>query len=158
MNKATGKGKYSRTPHPLLRLSKSALPAGCSKAEVEKAIALFSGAVTQGTQSNYATAVRHLGKAEKKYGRKFVLPMSEKDKTLFTVYLCGLGIRKVSVENYLSALQYYQMSQGVANPQGNSGLGRRLMKGGENLSRNPWLEAVKMETPNYGSDAETAGS
>ena len=68
---ATGKPKYSTIPHPLMRLSRLALPEDSSPDLVEKAVEKFSASVTQNTQAGYATGVRHYLAAEKSLGRGF---------------------------------------------------------------------------------------
>ena len=57
--------KYSTIPHPLLRLTRSALPAETSPAMIQIAVEAFSASVACETQSGYATAARHYISAEK---------------------------------------------------------------------------------------------
>ena len=144
-NKSTGRNKYSTVPHPLFRLDSTALPPGCTPDMVETATSLFSCAVTRKTQCNYATAVRHLLNAETLFGRKFSSPMTEQERIYYTVFLLRRNIKKQTAANYLSAIQFYQMSKGETNPRGNSELGKRLVVGSENLNRDPHLASAGRE-------------
>ena len=92
----TAKAKYCKEPHPLLRLSRSALPPDISVSLVEKAVETFSCSVTQGTQSGYATAARHID-AEKSLGRHFSCPPTDQEMMFLVTHLVskGLGVSTV---------------------------------------------------------------
>ena len=62
----TAPPKYSKVPHPLFELSAAALPAEASEEELEIARGMFSASVTTGTAKDYATAVRHKMRAERR--------------------------------------------------------------------------------------------
>ena len=68
-NVSNAPGKYCVNPHPYFELSEEALPEGTPANLVVKAKETFSCSLTRGTQSNYATAVNHLRKAEVALGR-----------------------------------------------------------------------------------------
>ena len=71
--------------------------------------------------------------------------MTEQERIYYTVFLLRRNIKKQTAANYLSAIQFYQMSKGETNPRGNSELGKRLVVGSENLNRDPHLASAGRE-------------
>ena len=96
--------KYSPVPHPLLKLSRTALPPEASSEDFDRAVANFSCSVTRTVQSNYATAVRHFREAEASLGREFHKPPTDEEMTFFTNFLLGKSIKVDTVKTYLTAL------------------------------------------------------
>ena len=145
VNSNTGVDKYCPIPHPFFKLSESALPHGANPDMIKEAASLFSCSIAKRTQANYATAVRHLVKAEQEFGRKFSSPMIEEEKLFLMVYLLKRKLKKELVLNYLSAIKFYQMAQGNFNPADNSELALRLVTGAENRARDPQSESARPE-------------
>ena len=137
INPPTAPPKFSSTAHPYFELNKQALPPGTSTEIFNQARSAFSCSVSRNTQSNYATALRHLQKVESTLGRKFSLPMTDSEKAYFTVYMMGKGVKKATISGYLSALRFYEMSQGVQKPNPNSDLTKQLLTGHGNFMRDP---------------------
>ena len=118
-------------------MSVNALPVGTPESVVNRAKAVFSCSLSKNTQNNYATAIRHLYSAEAKLGRKFSIPMTEAERTYFTLFLIERGVKRATISGYLSALKHYELSKGVPKPSENSSLVKHLLTGHENLQRDP---------------------
>ena len=67
--------------------------------------------------------------------------MTDEERNFYTTYLICTGVSKATISGYLTALRHYELASGVANPTKNSELSKQLMKGHENVPRNP-SEAV----------------
>ena len=137
--------KYSSVPHPLLKLSRTALPAEVSEDHYERAVANFSCSVTKKVQTNYATAVRHYLAAEVELGRKFGSPPTQTEMVFLTTFLLGKGLKMDTVRSYLSAIRFYLLSQGVASPPRLPLLAEQLINGKAKANRNPNLVAIKKQ-------------
>ena len=138
-----GRPKYSITPHPLLRLSRLALPEGANQSTLEKAVKVFSSSVTIDTQSGYATAARHLFEAEKALGRKFGVPPSEPEMIFLTTHLINQNLSVASIRHYLAGIRFYYLSMGIPNPPRLPPLAEQLLAGRNNQTKNPALIAAK---------------
>ena len=102
--------KYSTTPHPLMRLSRLALPAGSDSTTLESAVEKFSASVTKDTQGGYATATRHYFAAEVALGRKFNLPPTELEYVFLTTYLMNQNLTVSTIQSYLAGIRFYLLS------------------------------------------------
>ena len=104
-NSNSAPGKYVKEPHPYFFLSPSALPIGTPPGILNKAQESFSCSVSRNTQSNYATAVRHMKMAEAALGRQFNLPMTEFERAYFTTFIINKGVKKCTAAGYWTALR-----------------------------------------------------
>ena len=138
-----GKKKYSETPHPLLKLSRLALPDGTNPQIIENAAHYFSTSVTIDTQSGYATATRHYLAAEEALGKKFSLPPSEAEMIFLTTYLLNQNLTVPTVRSYLAGIKFYLLSLGIANPPKLPPLAEQLLMGKNNQLHNTATEALK---------------
>ena len=111
-NSSSAESKFSPNPHPFFRLSPSALPPGTPNIVLEQARAAFSCSISKNTQQNYATSVRHLKDAELAMGRNFSLPMTSQERAFFVAYMMGKGVKKDTINGYLSALRHYELALG----------------------------------------------
>ena len=130
-------GKYVTEPHPFFLLSTSALPPGSSDSLIAQARESFSCSIARNTQNSYATAVRHLKSAEQDLGRAFSVPMSEEERAYFTCFMIKKGVKKATIEGYLTALRHYELAQGAKMPASNSNLTRHLLTGHKHFQHNP---------------------
>ena len=137
--------KYSDVPHPLLKLTRTALPAEVSDDYYERAVANFSCLVTKKVQTNYATSVRHYLAAEVELGRKFSSPPTPTEMVFLTTFLLGRGLKMDTVRSYLSAIRFYLLSQGIASPPRLPPLAEQLISGKAKADRNPNLVATKRQ-------------
>ena len=135
--------KYSNYPHPLMRLSRLALPDGSSEGMTEKAVEAFSTSITYNTQSSYATATRHYFAAENVLGRKFSLPPSESEMVFLVTYLIQQDLTVPTVRGYIAGIRYYLLSLGVATPPKLPPLAEQLLAGRHNQIKNPISSALK---------------
>ena len=140
-----GTPKYSVLPHPLLRLSRLALPEGTNQNITEKAVETFSASVTQDTQSVYATAARHLFSAEAALGRKFSTPPSELDLIYLVTHLIDQNLAVPTIRSYLAGIRYYYLSMGIPNPLRIPPLAEQLLVGRAHQTNNPQACALKKQ-------------
>ena len=108
--------KYSTVPHPLMRLSRMALPPEANSQDNELAVGNFSKSVTRDTQSGYATAARHYLAAERALGRSFSLPPTEKEMVYLVNFLTKKELDPKTIRSYLSGIRFYLLSMGIATP------------------------------------------
>ena len=139
----TAPSKYSPIPHPLMRLSRLALPLGASEEAIERAVSVFSMSVTKDTQAGYATSARHYIAAEKALGRSFSLPPSPSEMVFLVSYLVSLKLEHKTIRSYLSGIRFYLLSMGVATPPKLPSLAEQLIVGLEKGNRNPMQIALK---------------
>ena len=71
--------------------------------------------------------------------------MTGEERVFFTTYMINTGVSKATISGYLTALRHYELAQGVAIPAQNSELSKQLMKGHENVQRNPAVSAFKKQ-------------
>ena len=137
------KPKYSSVPHPLMRLSRSALPSNASYEMTERAVGVFSTSVTLNTQCGYATAARHYFAAEEELGQKFGSPPSESEMVFLTTFLINKGLSVPTIRGYLAGIRYYLLSVGVSTPPKLPPLAEQLLVGRHNQVKNPVASALK---------------
>lgn len=136
--------KYSTSPDPRFRLNPSAFPPGTPDAVINKAVEAFAASVAQSTQKVYASALTHLREAEKLLLRKFSTPPTDQEMLLFTSLLAQKGLKKTTIDSYLSALRFISLSRGATNPTKLPALGTQLLAGVANAARNAKVEAEKL--------------
>ena len=135
--------KFDPQPHPLLRLSRSALLPEATDEEVQRAAANFSCSVSRDTQRGYRTGARHYLAAQKCLGRSFSSPPSQTDLIYFTNYLLGKKIGIQTIRHYLSGVRFFLMSQGQPIPPKLPTLAEQLMTGREKAGIDAVAAAVK---------------
>ena len=141
----TGKGKYSTEPHPLMRLSRLALPPEANNTFVRKAITNFSTSVTANTKTSYASAARAYIQAENSLGRPFSLPPTDQELIFLVSFLINKDLEPNTIKNYLSGIRFYLFSMGLPNPPPLPQLANQLLAGYEKSKINPLLTASKKE-------------
>ena len=139
----TAEPDYSSKEHRLFSLSDAVFPSGTPGDIVEAGKKAFNCSIKRQTKDNYSTGVRHMKNCELLLGRPFSCPMSEEERIFYTSYLVSKGVKAETLQAYLSHVRFYQLSQGVTNPEGNSQLGNQMIKGLVNQQRNPLIDAAK---------------
>ena len=83
--------------------------------EIQRAVVQASNnCVTKKTWKTYDSVRGHLRMCEESVGRRFSFPMDEPQLVLFVGYLLSTNrLKAVSIENILSALRMYHLSQGM---------------------------------------------
>ena len=84
-------------------------------------------------------------KLEAELGRTFTWPLSEQDSILLLVHLLSKGLSVDTFWSYLSGTRRLALAQGVPRPPNQSDLAKTILKGYENLKRNP-VKAVAEAT------------
>ena len=133
------------TSHKNLALAGSALPADAPLRLKILAGKLFNASIAQSTAKTYSTASSHVSKLETELGRQFSWPLPTEDTNLLLTYLLDKGIQPNTVKSYLAGTRRLAMSKGVASPTPPSDLAKAILKGYENVSRNP-VKAVAEAT------------
>ena len=106
---------------------------------------MFNASVASSTASTYKTAAKHIATLEKSLGRAFSWPLSEQDSNLVLAHLMSKGIKPNTVKQYLAGTRRLSLSKGVSSPSPQSDLARTILKGYENVSRDP-IKAVVTAT------------
>ena len=134
--------KYNTQPGTI-RLQDDALPADTPLYLKEAAQGLFNASITVKTGKGYESTVNRVKLLEELIGRQFSWPLSEGDLALFMTYLVETGgvkgkkLRPRTVRKHLSGIKRISLSMGAPMPKKLPGLTKALMKGNENLCRNP---------------------
>ena len=134
--------------NPLCRsvgLSSSALPVDTPPHLRFLAGNLFNASISSSTSKGYATVYSHISKLELELGRRLSCPLNGKDYNLLLVYLINKGIQPATVKTYLSGTRRLSLAHGVMSPPQQTDLAKAIIKGHENLSRNP-VKAVSTST------------
>lgn len=126
-------------------LSPSALPMDTPPHLRSLAGNLFNASIASSTAKNYATVYAHILKLEQELGRQLSWPLNGKEYNLILVYLINKGIQPATVRNYLSGTRRLSLAHGVMSPPQQTDLAKAIIKGHENLSRNP-IKAVATST------------
>lgn len=98
---------------------------------------LFNASIASSTAKNYSTVASHIAALEKDLGRKFSWPLNAEDSNLLLLALIGKGIRPSTVKQYLSGTRRLSLAQGVMSPPPQTEIAKTLIKGYENLCRDP---------------------
>ena len=141
--RSNGVGKYSPQPHPLMRLSRLALPPEANKKMVEEAVGSFSKSVTTQTQAGYATAARTYIEAENALGRPFSSPPTESELVFLVTFLIRRKLEPSTIKNYLSGIRFYLLSMGLPSPPNLPPLAQQILNGYEKGKIDPQDTAVK---------------
>ena len=103
---------------------------------------LFNASIASSTSSSYSTAANHVSKLEKEIGREFSWPLSSQDSLMITTYLISKGIKYKSVKSYLNGVRRLAISKGVFSPAPQSQLQKAVLRGCENIQRDPLKEVA----------------
>ena len=115
----------------------SSLPSDAPPRLRSLAGSLFNASIASSTARSYATAAAHVSKLEGELGRKLTWPLNPEDSNLLLIYLMDKGIQPSSVKQYLAGTRRLAMSKGVMTPAPPSTLAKTLLKGYENICRDP---------------------
>ena len=126
-------------------LSGSALPPDTPSHLKEVARKLFNASIASSTARTYSTTASHLTRLERTLGRSLTWPLSPQDYNLVVTYLADRGVKSSTVKQYLAGARRIALSKGVENPSPQSDLAKTLLKGYENLKRDP-ISAVASAT------------
>ena len=99
--------------------------------EIQRAVVQASNnCVTKKTWKTYASVRKHLEMCEDRIGKQFSFPMGEDQLVVFVGYLLSTNrLRSVSIENILSALRMYHLSQGFYSVMLRPDRVKNLLKG-----------------------------
>ena len=122
-------------------LSLTALPADAPEHLKMVASQMFNASIAEGTSKAYSSAAAHVARLEAELGRQFQWPLSAQDSNLLLVYLLSKGLKPNTVKSYLAGVRRLTLSHGVSSPPPQSDLSKSILKGYENISRNP-IQAV----------------
>ena len=142
--------KYNTLPSNIV-LREEALPADTPKYLREVAKGLFNASISDNSARAYDSTVRKIKSLEALIGRKISLPLSNGDYNLVLTYLVdrggkgGKGLSYKAIKKHLSGIRRMSLAEGVARPEVTPDLANTLLKGHENLSRDP-VEAVAKAT------------
>ena len=101
---------------------------------------LFNASIASSMAKSYATAASHISTLEGELGRPFSWPLSMADSNLILAYLLNKGVRPSTAN--MSGTRRLALSKGV-EPAPESQLAKALMKGYENLERDPAKAAAE---------------
>ena len=122
-------------------LSLTALPADAPEHLQRVASQMFNASIAEGSSKAYSTAASHVTRLEAELGRQFLWPLSAQDSNLILVHLLSKGLKPNTVRSYLAGVRRLTLSHGVSNPPPQSDLSKSILKGYENMTRNP-IQAV----------------
>ena len=126
-------------------LSSEALPQDAPEHLQTLASNLFNASIAKSSAKTYGTAASHLAKLEAELGRTFDWPLSAQDSNLFLTYLINKKISPATVRSYLAGARRLALTKGVCTPPPQSDLAKSLLRGYENVTRNP-VQAVARAT------------
>ena len=126
-------------------LSREALPQDAPEHLQNLASDLFNASIAKSSAKTYGTAASHLAKLEAELGRTFDWPLSAQDSNLFLTYLIDKKISPATVRSYLAGARRLALTNGVSTPPPQSELAKSLLRGYENVTRNP-VQAVARAT------------
>ena len=124
-------------------LSSEVLPQDAPKHLQILARNMFNASIAESSAKSYSTAAAHLSRLEAELGRTFSWPLSSQDYNLFMTYLMDKNISPATVKSYLSATRRLALTKGVSTPAPQSDLTKSILRGYENVSRNPILAVAK---------------
>ena len=126
-------------------LSQTALPADAPVYLQNVASQMFNASIAAASARAYSSAASHVTRLEAELGRQFLWPLSAQDSNLLLVHLLSKGLKTSTVRSYLAGVRRLSLSHGVSSPTPQSDLAKSLLKGHENLARNP-IQAVAEAT------------
>ena len=139
-------GKYNTEPGTIC-LQGDALPEDAPQHLREAAQGLFNASITGKTEKGYGATSKQIRSFEELIGRRFTWPPAEGDLALFITYLIDKGgvkgkkLRPKTVGKHISGVKRISLSMGKPMPEKVPGLTKALLKGNENLCRDP-IKAV----------------
>ena len=98
---------------------------------------LYNASIAKSTAKTYSTAASHVKRLEAELGRELSWPLSDADSNLLLAYLLDRGVKPNTVKSYLAGTRRLAMSKGVSSPSPQSDLAKAILKGYENMSRDP---------------------
>ena len=127
------------------KLAQSALPVDAPNHLVDVARDMFNASLAASLSKAYESVIPHIRKLETELGRTFTWPLSEQDSNLLLVNLMSKGLKSNTVRSYLAGTRRLALAKGVPTPPNQSELPKTILKGYENLTRNP-VKAVAEAT------------
>ena len=126
-------------------LASSALPADAPNHLMLVARKMFNASLAASSSKSYESVLPHIKKLEAELGRTFRWPLSEQDSNLILVHLLSKGLKPNTVRSYLAGARRLALAKGVPTPSHQSDLSKTILRGYENLSRDP-IKAVSEAT------------
>ena len=140
--KPTKPSKYNTLPSSIV-LKDDALPVDTPKYLLETARGLFNASITDKSAKGYGSTAKKIKNLESLIGRKLPMPLSDSDYSLFLTYLIkqgGKGGKSMShkaIRKHLSGIRRMTVAKGFPYPKSKPALAETLLKGHENLTRDP---------------------
>ena len=126
-------------------LASSALPADAPNHLMDVARNMFNASLAASSCKAYESVIPHIRKLENDLGRIFTWPLPEQDSNLLLVHLLSKGLKSNTVRSYLAGTRRLALAKGCPTPPQQSDLSKTILRGYENLSRNP-IKAVAEAT------------
>lgn len=133
--------KFNTNPKGI-RLTSSCLPEDAPQHLKNLAENLFEASVAASTARKYSTAANHVAQLELDLGRELPFPLSPADSTMLLMHLVSKGLCVGTVRSYMAGARRLAIASGVETPAPRSDLARSLLKGYENLKRDPKKAAM----------------
>ena len=144
----TKPAKYNTLPGSI-QLQEQALPKDTPQDLREAAQDLFNASITDRTGKGYATTAKRVKSLEGLIGRCFSWPLPESDLSLIMTYLINRGgvtgkkLRPRTILKHLSGVRRMSLAMGAPMPKKVEGLTKALLKGNENLCRDPIISVSR---------------
>ena len=118
-------------------LSPTALPADTPQHLRDLAGRLFNASIARTTGKLHTTLASHVSHLEQELGRAIPFPLSPTDYNLLLTFLVSKKLNSNTVKSYMSGTKRMAMARGVQSPAPQPELSKTILKGYENLQRNP---------------------
>ena len=106
---------------------------------------MFNASLAASSRKVYGSVIPHMRKLETELSRTFTWPLSEQDSNLLLAHMLSKGLSPDIIRTYLLGAQQIALAEGVPSPPSQSDLFKTMLKGYENLTRNP-IKAVAEAT------------
>ena len=126
-------------------LATTVLPEDAPKHLITVARNMFNASLATSSSKSYGSVIPHIRELETELGRTFKWPLGEQDSNLLLVHLLSKGLQPSTIRSYLAGTRRLALSKGVSTPPQQSDLSKTILKGYENLMRNP-VKAVAEAT------------
>ena len=118
-------------------LAVNALPEDAPNHLMIVARKMFNASLAASSSKSYESVIPHIRRLETELGRTFKWPLAEQDFNLLLVHLLSKGLQPGTVRSYLAGARRIALAKGVPTPSHQSDLSKTILRGYENLMRNP---------------------
>ena len=128
--------KFNQSPKGRA-LSTEALPTDTPQHLRDLAGKLFNASIARTTAKQHTTLANHVSHLEQALGREISFPLCPTDYNLLLTFLMSKGLNSNTIKSYMSGTKRMAMARGVQSPAPQPELAKTILKGYENLQRNP---------------------